>query len=54
MVRIWIVDVPALIQIGADRALMPLSNTERENFFLPTRVPAQQLGTPTVTPQPAD
>jgi hypothetical protein len=38
-VQRWIVDVPALIQIGVGRAVDPLTAAERQAFFLPPVTP---------------
>lgn len=39
MVRQWIVDIDTLIEVGRARAVEPLTNVERRNFFLPTLTP---------------
>ena len=43
--RQWVVDVRELIDIGRERVLIPLTNAERQAFFLPTLQP-------TSTPSP--
>ena len=50
VVKEWVVDVGTLIDIGRDRQIDPLSNTERRKFFLPTLTPSPSA--PTVTPVP--
>ena len=38
LLRLWVVDVEDLITIGQNRAVEPLTNAEREAFFLPPAV----------------
>lgn len=47
--RVWVVDIPTLLNLAHERALRELTNEEREAFFLPTLTPS---ATPTATPSP--
>jgi phosphatidylserine/phosphatidylglycerophosphate/cardiolipin synthase-like enzyme len=52
MVRVWLVNLPALIERASARTIWSLSNQERDAFYLPTLEPTRVAAAPTVTPLP--